>query len=117
MYRKRSARDIVTSFDAMINKLMAFVISLAPIGVFIYMSWVVATQGAEILGSTALVLLCTGKLPGIAAGNAGPFRSGVSFCRMYYSIDFRDSAISIFRSLGFRARKITRVNTRVNTRA
>lgn len=37
---------------------MAFVISLAPIGVFTYMSWVVATQGAEILGSLALVLLC-----------------------------------------------------------
>ena len=37
---------------------MMFVISLAPIGVFTYMSWVVATQGAQILGSLALVLLC-----------------------------------------------------------
>ena len=54
----RLARDIVTSFNEVINKLMAFVISLAPIGVFTYMSWVVATQGAEILGSLALVLLC-----------------------------------------------------------
>lgn len=51
-------RDIVTSFYAVIERLMAFVISLSPIGVFTYMTWVVATQGAEILGSLALVLLC-----------------------------------------------------------
>ena len=37
---------------------MAFIISLSPIGVFTMMAWVVATQGAEILGSLALVLLC-----------------------------------------------------------
>lgn len=37
---------------------MTFVIFLAPIGVFAYMSWVVATQGAAILGSLALVILC-----------------------------------------------------------
>lgn len=51
-------RDIVSSFYSVIEKLMMFVISLAPIGVFTYMSWVVATQGAQILGSLALVLLC-----------------------------------------------------------
>ena len=51
-------RDIVESFYSVIEKLMAFVISLSPIGVFTYMSWVVATQGADILGSLALVLLC-----------------------------------------------------------
>ncbi len=51
-------RDIVTSFYAVIERLMAFVISLSPIGVFTYMTWVVATQGAQILGSLALVLLC-----------------------------------------------------------
>ena len=51
-------RDIVTSFYAVIEKLMAFIISLAPIGVFTYMSWVVSTQGAAILGHLALVLLC-----------------------------------------------------------
>ena len=37
---------------------MAFVISLSPIGVFTYMTWVVATQGANIIGSLALVILC-----------------------------------------------------------
>ena len=37
---------------------MEFVISLSPIGVFTYMAWVTATQGAEILGSLALVILC-----------------------------------------------------------
>ena len=51
-------RDIVTSFYSVIERLMMFVISLAPIGVFTYMAWVVATQGPEILGSLALVLLC-----------------------------------------------------------
>ena len=51
-------RNIVDSFYSVIEKLMTFVISLSPIGVFTYMAWVVATQGAEILGSLALVLLC-----------------------------------------------------------
>ncbi len=51
-------KDIVSSFYAVIEKLMTFIISLSPIGVFTMMSWVVATQGAEILGSLALVLLC-----------------------------------------------------------
>ena len=52
------ARDVVSSFNEVINKLMEFIISLSPIGVFTMMAWVVATQGAEILGSLALVLAC-----------------------------------------------------------
>lgn len=51
-------KNIVSSFYAVIEKLMTFVISLSPIGVFTMMAWVVATQGAEILGSLAVVLLC-----------------------------------------------------------
>ena len=39
-------RNIVDSAYAVIEKLMSFVISLSPIGVFTYMAWVVATQGA-----------------------------------------------------------------------
>lgn len=50
-------RDLVESIYAVVEKLMAFIISLSPIGVFTYMAWVVATQGAAILGSLALVLL------------------------------------------------------------
>ena len=56
--KARLCRDIVASVYAVIEKLMAFVISLAPIGVFTYIAWVVATQGTAILGSLALVLLC-----------------------------------------------------------
>ena len=56
--RAKLARDIVSSFYAVIEKLMEFVISLSPIGVFTYMAWVTATQGANILGSLALVILC-----------------------------------------------------------
>ncbi len=51
-------RDLISSMYAVVDKLMGFIIRLSPIGVFTYMSWVVATQGAEILGSLALVLLC-----------------------------------------------------------
>ena len=51
-------KDIVSSFYSVIEKLMGFIISLSPIGVFTMMAWVVANQGAEILGSLALVLLC-----------------------------------------------------------
>lgn len=51
-------RDIVSSVNEVINRLMEFIIALSPIGVFAYMSWVVATQGAEILGSLALVIGC-----------------------------------------------------------
>ena len=51
-------RNFVDSAYAVIEKLMSFIISLSPIGVFTYMAWVVATQGAAILGNLALVLLC-----------------------------------------------------------
>ncbi len=56
--KAKLCRDIVSSFYSVIEKLMAFVISLSPIGVFAYMAWVVATQGPAILGSLALVLGC-----------------------------------------------------------
>ena len=49
---------LVDSAYAVIEKVVAFVISLSPVGVFVMMAWVVATQGANILGSLALVLLC-----------------------------------------------------------
>ena len=51
-------KKLVDSMYAVIEKLMTFIISLSPIGVFTYMAWVTATQGASILGSLALVLLC-----------------------------------------------------------
>ena len=51
-------RNFVDSAYAVIEKLMSFIISLSPIGVFTMMAWVVATQGAQILGSLGLVLLC-----------------------------------------------------------
>ena len=56
--KARAFREWVDSAYAVIERLMEFVISLSPIGVFAYMTWVVATQGAEILGSLALVILC-----------------------------------------------------------
>mgnify|MGYP002281961554 CR=1 FL=1 len=56
--RGKLAKGIVTSFYAVIEKLMGFIISLAPIGVFTYMAWVVATQGSEILVSLLLVIVC-----------------------------------------------------------
>lgn len=56
--KAKLAKDIVSSFYAVIDKVMTFIISLSPIGVFAMMTWVVATQGPNILGSLALVLLC-----------------------------------------------------------
>ena len=56
--KSQLCRDFVSSAYAVIEQLMSFIISLAPIGVFTMMAWVVATQGAEILGSLFLVLLC-----------------------------------------------------------
>ena len=56
--KAKLVRDFVDSAYAVIEKLMTFIISLSPIGVFTYMAWVVATQGAAILGNLALVLLC-----------------------------------------------------------
>ena len=56
--RAKLVRDVVDSAYAVVERLMEFVISLRPIGVFAYMTWVVAAQGAEILGSLALVILC-----------------------------------------------------------
>ena len=51
-------KDIVSSFYAVIEQVMNFIISLSPIGVFTMMAWVVATQGAAIIGSLVIVLLC-----------------------------------------------------------
>ncbi len=56
--KSQLCRNFVTSAYSVIEQLMGFIISLAPIGVFTMMAWVVATQGAEILGSLFLVLLC-----------------------------------------------------------
>ena len=52
------AQDLVSSLYSVIDRVMAFIISLSPIGVFTMMTWVVANQGPEILGHLALVLLC-----------------------------------------------------------
>ena len=51
-------KSFVSSAYAVIDKVMTFVISLSPVGVFTMMAWVVATQGPNILGSLALVILC-----------------------------------------------------------
>ena len=51
-------RDFVSSAYAVIEKVMGFIIALSPIGVFTMIAWVVATQGADIIGSLALVILC-----------------------------------------------------------
>ena len=56
--KARLVQDIVSSFYAVIEKLMGFIISLSPIGVFTYMAWVVATEGPEIVGNLAIVILC-----------------------------------------------------------
>ena len=56
--KAKLCKDIVSSFYAVIEKLMGFIISLSPIGVFTMMAWVVATQGPEILGSLGIVLGC-----------------------------------------------------------
>ena len=56
--KAKLAIDVVRTFYSVIEKLMAFIISLSPIGVFTMISWVVATQGPEILGSLGLVILC-----------------------------------------------------------
>ncbi len=51
-------RDFISSAYAVIEQLMNFVIRLAPIGVFTYMTWIIATQGSEILISLLLVVVC-----------------------------------------------------------
>ncbi|MEY8386571.1 dicarboxylate/amino acid:cation symporter [Oscillospiraceae bacterium 38-13] len=56
--KAKLCRDFVSSAYAVIEKLMAFIISLSPIGVFTYMAWVVATQGSKILVNLLLVITC-----------------------------------------------------------
>ena len=56
--KAKLVRDVVDSAYAVIDRLMSFIISLSPIGVFTMMAWVVATQGPEILGSLGIVLGC-----------------------------------------------------------
>ena len=54
----KKAAEVLASFYAVFGKITDFIISLSPIGVFTMIAWVVATQGAEIIGTLALVLLC-----------------------------------------------------------
>lgn len=56
--KAQTARNVLKSFFAVIQKLIQFIISLSPIGIFAMMADVVATQGVEILGSLAIVILC-----------------------------------------------------------
>ena len=56
--RGELAVSMVNSVYAVFEKIMEFIIKLSPIGVFTMMAWVVATQGAEVLGPIALVILC-----------------------------------------------------------
>ena len=51
-------KKIIESAYAVVEQIMAFIIRLSPIGVFTMIAWVVATQGAQIIGSLALVILC-----------------------------------------------------------
>ncbi len=50
-------KSFVSSAYAVIDRVMTFIIGLSPIAVLLMMTWVVATQGPNILGSLAMVLL------------------------------------------------------------
>ena len=54
----KKAAELLESLNEVFSKIMEFIITLSPIGVFTMMSWVVATQGADVLGPIALVILC-----------------------------------------------------------
>ncbi len=49
--------DFISSFNEVTQRVMGFILALAPYGVFALMVWVVAAQGPKILGSLGLVLL------------------------------------------------------------
>lgn len=51
-------KDVVISFYAVVEKIMAFVIAISPIGVFGMIAWVVAVQGPNVIGGLAAVILC-----------------------------------------------------------
>lgn len=54
----KKAAELLESLNEVFSKIMEFIITLSPIGVFTMMAWVVATQGADVLGPIALVILC-----------------------------------------------------------
>lgn len=56
--RGKLCRDVLGSFYAVMSELTMGIIALSPIGVFAIMSWVVATQGPNIIGSLTIVILC-----------------------------------------------------------
>ena len=53
----KSLGDLVSSANEVTQKVMGFILAVAPYGVFALMVWVVAAQGPKILGSLGLVLL------------------------------------------------------------
>lgn len=100
-------RRIVSSFYSVLEQLMAYIIWLSPFGVFAYMAWIVATQGAQILGSLALVLLCAylayglhGLLVyGAAAGFFGKTSPGRFFRAVFPAMVFAFTSASSAASL------------------
>ena len=62
--RAKLCRDFVSSAYAVIEQLMSFIISLAPIGVFTYMAWVTATPaGRSLMPLAARVLRMSSPRP------------------------------------------------------
>ena len=51
------AGEVIESLDIIFQKIMGFIIQLSPIGVFCLITPVVATNGPQVLGSLAMVLL------------------------------------------------------------
>ena len=49
--------NFISSFNEVTQKVMYFILTVSPFGVFALMVWVVAAQGPKILGSLGLVLL------------------------------------------------------------
>ncbi len=52
----KAAREIVLSFNVIVQKILSYILSLAPIGVFCMLTPVVATNGPQVVGSYASLI-------------------------------------------------------------
>ena len=52
----KAAREIVLSFNVVVQKILGYILSLAPIGVFCMLTPVIATNGPQVVGSYATLI-------------------------------------------------------------
>lgn len=56
--KAKAAREVLLSFNEVVQKILSYIMAIAPIGIFCMLTPVVATNGPQVLGSYAALIGC-----------------------------------------------------------